>query len=165
MIRVQGNNNVKPIECVNPVKDKWRVRWDAHNNDNGSADYMEVECIGKPTYEYIKALVSEWYNERTKETILSGFVWRDMAVWLSSENQFNYKAAYDLAVQSEGCTLPVTFKFGTDDEPVYHTFSTVDELADFYTKAMQFIQQTQNEGWKEKDSVNWNAYKTLLEHE
>ena len=51
-----------------------------------------------------------------------------MPVWLSSENQFNYKAAYDLAVQTGGATLPVTFKFGTDEVPpisgVRHTGGT-----------------------------------------
>ena len=41
-------------------------------------------------------------NDERDEKIVSGFVWRDMQVWLSSENQFNYKAAYDLAVQTKG---------------------------------------------------------------
>jgi hypothetical protein len=59
-----------------------------------------------------------------------------MPVWLSSENQFNYKAAYDLAVQTGGATLPVTFKFGTDEVPQYREFVTLEELTDFYTKAM-----------------------------
>lgn len=40
MNRVNGAQGVRLIECTNPVKDKWRVRWDVHNNEDGSADYM-----------------------------------------------------------------------------------------------------------------------------
>lgn len=159
MRRVNGAKGVTLLECTNPVKDKWRVRWDVQEHEDGSADYMEAEFVGKPTDDAIKTMVADWYNTRTNEAILSGFVWNGMSVWLSSENQFNYKAAYDLAVQSEGKTLPVTFKFGTDEEPCYHTFTEVAELADFYTKAMQHIQDTLADGWKNKDNFNLELYR------
>lgn len=158
-MRANGPQGVKLLECTNPVKDKWRVCWDVHNNDDGSADYLEVEFKGKPSDEDIKAMVTQWYNDRTNETILSGFSWGGMSVWLSTENQFNYKVAYDLAVQSGGSSLPVTFKFGTDEEPCYHTFSDISELTDFYTKAMQHIQDALADGWKNKDSFDLSLYK------
>lgn len=69
-------------------------------------------------------------------------------MWLSQENQYDYKAAYDLAFQTDGKTLPVSFKFGTDESPVYHTFEMFDELADFYTKAVKHIQEMLENGWK-----------------
>ena len=80
-------------------------------------------------------------------------------MWLSQENQYNYKAAYDLAVQTDGKTLPVTFKFGTDDEPVYRTFDTLDDLADFYTKAVKYIQNVLTDGWRKKDAIDLGKYK------
>ena len=83
---------------------------------------------------------------------------RRVPVWLSSENQFNYKAAYDLAVQTAGATLPVVFKFGTDTEPVYREFATLEDLTDFYTKAMQHIQNTLADGWKKKDVFDLSLY-------
>lgn len=86
MNRVNGAQGVKLLECTNPVKGKWRVRWDVHNNEDGSADYMEAEFNGKPSEDTIKTMVSEWFNDRTNETILSGFVWNGMSVWLSNEN-------------------------------------------------------------------------------
>lgn len=159
MRRVNGAKGVTLLECTNPIKDKWRVRWDVQEHGDGSADYMEAEFVGKPTDDAIKTMVADWYNTRTNEAILSGFVWNGMSVWLSSENQFNYKAAYDLAVQSEGKTLPVTFKFGTDEELCYHTFTDVAELADFYTKAMQHIQDALADGWKSKDNFNLELYR------
>lgn len=114
----------------------------------------------RPTWDEVKAALTEAINEHTEETILRGFVWKGMPVWLSDENQFNYKAAYDLAVQTDGASLPVKFKFGTDDTPVYHTFEDVEELTDFYTKAIAHVNTTLNEGWQEKDNINPDKFKT-----
>ena len=99
MKRVEGTAGVKLLECVNPVKNTWRVRWDVREREDGSADYMEENILGKPSREIIRTVILGWYNEEIDREILSGFVYEGMPVWLSSENQFNYKAAHDLAVQ------------------------------------------------------------------
>lgn len=153
------------LECTNPVKGKWRVRWDVRKNEDGSADYMEEEFDHRPTTDEVKSLVIAWYNAKVDGAILSGFTYEDMPVWLSYENQFNYKSAYDLAVQTAGATLPVTFKFGTDEQPQYRKFETLDELTDFYVKAMAYIQSTLAEGWKEKDAIDWSVYGEEASHE
>jgi len=158
MRRVQGNNGVRLLECTNPKKDKWRIRWDVRTEDDGTTSYMEQEFGHKPTDGEIRDTVTAWCNEQTDTAILSGFSYGDALVWLSTENQFNYKAAYDLAVQTEGATLPVTFKFGTDEEPVYRTFDTLDGLADFYKAAMAHIQAAVADGWKKKDSFKLEDY-------
>jgi len=109
-------------------------------------------------------------NSQTDEKILSGLVWTPKAggdpipVWLSTENQANFKAAYDLAVQKNGATLPVTFKMGEDAEgnPVYHTFETMEDADDFYITAVAFIQQTLNEGWQKKDNFDFTPYEQAL---
>lgn len=114
------------------------------------------------TLEDIKEAILADINAHTDEKILSGFVWNGKPVWLSSENQFNFKAAYDLAVQTQGQNLPLKFKLGEneDNEPVYHTFNTVEELNDFYLSAIAFIQRCLNEGWELKDSIDFSVYKT-----
>ena len=158
MRRIEGSAGVKLIECTHPAKNRWHIRWDVQENEDGSATYMEEEFNHRPTEDEIKKTVVDWINAQTDEAILSGFEWNGMPVWLSSENQFNYKAAYDLAVQTDGATLPVTFKFG-NEEPCYHTFDTVEELTDFYTKAMLHIQHTLADGWKKKDAFNVEQYR------
>ena len=158
MKQVEGSAGVALLECTNPVKNKWRVRWDVKTNEDGSASYMEEELDHKPNAEEVRSLVSEWYNAETDERILSGFEYEGQPVWLSSENQFNYKAAYDLAVQTDGQNLPVTFKFGTADAPSYRTFETVDELQNFYMKVMKHIQDALSEGWKKKDALDLALY-------
>lgn len=158
MQRIEGTAGVRLLECTNPVKNKWRVRWDVQAREDGSATYMEQEFKCRPSDDEIRSTVISWYNKETDTAILSGFVYEGVPVWLSSENQFNYKAAYDLAVQTAGATLPVTFKLGTDTEPVYREFTTLEELTDFYTKAMQHIQNTLADGWKKKDVFDLSQY-------
>ena len=162
-MRTRGNKGVAHIECINPKYNKYRVRWDVqpHINEDGEergVSFYEKEFTHKPTIEEIKSIILSWYNTKIDEQILSGFVWNGMQVWLSSENQFNYKAAYDLAVQTGGANLPITFKFGTTNEPVYYTFTTVEELNSFYLAAMTYINNTLATGWQEKDSIDWSVY-------
>lgn len=158
MQRIEGTADVKLIECVNPVRGKWRIRWDVRVKEDGTADYMEAEFGHRPMMDEIRSIIVGWYNEQTQEAILSGFEYEGSMVWLSTENQLNYRAAYDLAVQTAGETLPTTFKLGTDDEPVYKTFDSVESLSEFYTRAMQHIQQTLEEGWRRKDAIDMNRY-------
>ena len=159
MKRVEGSSGVSLFECVNPVKNKWRVRWDVQPSEQeGNASYMEEEFSYKPTSEEVKVMVIILYNQEINNEIMSGFTYNGIPVWLSQENQFNYKSAYDLAVQTDGTSLPVRFKFGTDDEPVYYEFNTLENLTDFYTKEIFFVQRTLAAGWKKKDAVDLSLY-------
>jgi len=116
------------------------------------------------TLDIVKTAILGDINHRTDEKILSGLVWQDKPVWLSQENQFNFKAAYDMAVQTQGATLPVTFKLGEREggTPVYHTFGTMEESTDFYTAAVNHIHQSVEDGWREKDAIDWTPYEALF---
>lgn len=138
---------------------KWIVFYGFYTDPNTGSGYeYRYTFKEKPTLAQVKEVIISQINADIDRKILSGFAWRDMPVWLSTENQFNYKAAYDLAVQTSGATLPVRFKFGTDDAPLYHTFNDLQEFTDFYTKAMAYVDSTLNEGWEEKDSIDWTVY-------
>lgn len=163
-MRVNGTEGVKLIECINPDKNKWHVRWNIMPNTSEAGEkvsgvnYEEVEFSYKPTIEEIKKAVIDWYNSKIDDSILKDFVWNNTPVWLSMENQFNYKAAFDLAVQTNGESLPITFKFGTDSEPVYHEFTTLADIQDFYTKAVAFKDKVLSDGWKAKDAFDFTPY-------
>lgn len=107
----------------------------------------------KPSLREIKQDISDLVNTETDAKILTGFTWNSKPVYLSTENQQNFKAAYDFARDTDGATLPVKFKLGEDEDanPVYHTFTKFEPLADFVTKATAFVIETLNEGWKKKD--------------
>lgn len=158
VMKVNGCIGVLPIECVSPRKNKWKVRWNITEKEDGSSDWYEQDYGHKPTLEEIRDTIVKFHNGQVDAKILSGFSWKDMPVWLSSENQFNYKASFDLAVQTNGQNLPVRFKFGTDKDPKYYDFKTIDELSDFYTSAIKFINDALQEGWAEKDSVDFSVY-------
>lgn len=129
-----------------------------YGEENGNGYDYRHTFDHYPTKEELMAVINEQVDANTDAKILSGLVWRDMPVWLSMENQFNFKSAYDLAVQKNGATLPVTFKMGErNGQPVYFTFTTMEDAEDFYISAVSFIQQTLAEGWIEKDSVDYEA--------
>ena len=150
-IRKDRSRLIVSYECV-PEQDGIHATW------------YEIYFYKKPhpvvTFEEIKEAILGDINAQTDEKILTGFVWNDKPVWLSSENQFNFKAAYDLAVQTVGNSLPVKFKLGEleDKTPVYHTFEIMSEFTDFYTKTIAHINQCLNDGWKRKDSIDWSQY-------
>lgn len=111
-----------------------------------------------PTIDDIKKVVLDYYNKQIDNEITSGLVWNGMKIWLSSENQFNYKAAYDLAIQTNGSTLPIVFKFGDEQNAVYHEFTDIKELTDFYMSSIKHIQNTLEKGWEKKDNIDWKIF-------
>jgi len=97
-MRVNGSLGVEWIECIHPVKNRWAVRWDVQpeTDENGEkigVTYEEEVFNHRPTEPEIKEKVNAWINASVDEKIFSGFVWEGYPVWLSQENQFNYKAA------------------------------------------------------------------------
>lgn len=115
----------------------------------------------KPTLRELKQDISSLINSETDAQILTGFKWNGKPVYLSAENQMNFKAAYDIARDTDGATLPVKFKLGEDEngDPVYHTFTKLEPLADFVKKALSFVVATLNEGWVKKD-IDYSIFET-----
>lgn len=136
--------------------------------DEENATWLEIYIYKKQvslvSLSDVKNAIIADINDRTDEKILSGFVWNEKPVWLSSENQFNFKAAYDVAVQTEGQSLPVKFKLGetSEGEPVYHTFTSLTAFTDFYTRAIAYINQCLVDGWAEKDAIDFSPYEAMF---
>jgi hypothetical protein len=111
-----------------------------------------------PTLSEIKDVIFKYYNEIIDKKILCGMSWKNMQVWLSTENQLNYKTAYDIAIQTNGKNLPVIFKFGDNEKQIFHEFNTIDELSDFYLTSIKYIQNTLQQGWEIKKSIKWDIF-------
>lgn len=159
-IRIHGT--ALPVQCINPVRDIWMITWKQEVDDEGNTTLLSETFEHKPSLAEIKEVILAWYNEVTETKILTGFTWKDMPIWLSMENQFNYKAAYDIATQSEGKLLP-TFKFGTTENPVYYKFEDLKDLQDFYLEQITYVNETIAAGWEEKDAIDWEQYSKLLQ--
>lgn len=130
---------------------KYEARFGYGEDEAGNGyNYVEQFKGRKPSVEELKTEILGLVDKNTDERILSGYEYNGKQVWLSSENQFNYKATYDLAVQTDGKSLPCKIKVGTTEEPEYITFETVEEFGKFFTGAMDFIQKCLQEGWTER---------------
>lgn len=140
-------------------RQKWELIY-GYGTDGTMGWNWRQRYTRKPTMEEIRTTVTEQINRNVDEKILCGMTYNGKQVWLSTENQLNYKTAHDMAVQTEGKTLPVRFKFGTEDNPQYHTFETVEELEQFYAAMVEHIQTALTEGWSEKDNMDWDKFKT-----
>lgn len=150
----------------NQIRDEWVLIYVIEPFDElGYAKAIRMVLQGKPKLEDIKRVIIEWHNGQINMEILSGHKWRDMAVWLSAENQQNYKASFDLAMQfgGQGGTLPLVYKFGSELEPVYHQFNDLDELKDFYLSTVVYVKDTLANGWKRKDDIDWTPYEQALQ--
>lgn len=157
-----GNKDIALIECINPKIGKYRIRFNVKQHEEDMVSFYEFDVLGKPTFDSLAEEIERHINSETDRRILSEFVWRDIPIWLSMENQFNYKAAYDLAMQTGGGTLPVTFKLGDSKNPIYHEFTTVEELSDFYIRAINFVSETLKDGWLLKDEIELSKYQDIL---
>lgn len=112
------------------------------------------------TFDVVKNAIIKDIDDRTDAKILNGYPFtpdgaeEPIIVWLSKESQTNFSEAHRLQV------VPVKFKLNEDADKnaIYHTFETFDELDRFYKGGVLWIQQCLNEGWAEKDGIDWRPY-------
>lgn len=163
-----GTADLPLVECLNANKSKYVVRWGVcevpSDREGKEYTYLTQEYTHKPTISDIKDAILGSINSETDAMILQGYVWKDMPVWLSTENQFNYKSEHDEAVLTGGTNLPVTFKFGTTEAPVYYEFTELDELKSFYKGASDYVKQCLMQGWQRKDGFDFAPYESALEN-
>jgi len=119
--------------------------------------YLPKKQLSQLTLADVKAAIIADIDERVKAQIISGMTWNDKPVWLSIENQLNFTNA----------TAPVTLKIGEQEDgtPVYHTFETQQDIADFCTACTQWTQQQRESGWQEKDGIDWTPYEDYFKTE
>lgn len=129
-------------------------------DEDGNGYNFRKNYDHKPTKTELKEDITQLIDGITDSKILQGFRWNEVSVYLSTENQMNFKAAFDLNMQTGGLMLPVKFKLGEDAEgnAVYHTFENMEDFTNFYTSAVSYINQCLNEGWAEKDSLDMSSY-------
>lgn len=146
-------------------KKNWLLMFGLSTDDNSENEWHYRKNYNhKPSKEELKDDLEQLVNSITDQSILNGFVWKDMPVYLSTENQMNFKAVYDLTIQTSGKTLPIQFKLGEDSDgnAVYYKFTDVDTFTDFYSKTVSYIVDCINKGWAEKDNID---YDKLLDNE
>ena len=126
--------------------------------------YIPLAQIQQLNIDVVRDAIIGDIDARTDERILDGYQFTPdgeeeaITVWLSKESQTNFSEAQRLQI------VPVKFKLNEDENKnaIYHTFETVEELDRFYIGGVQYINQTLNDGWAEKDAIDWQPYEDSL---
>lgn len=111
-----------------------------------------------PTLKEIQTIILDYYNKKINDEIYSGCIWKNINIWLSIENQLNFKVIYDITNQTNGLNLPITVKLSGTDKPIYYEFKTIEEVSDFYLTTIKHIQNTLLKGRLKKDTIDWENY-------
>ena len=160
-------------ECFVPVReDESRVivSYDYQEEADGeNATWFEVyfykKSDGKPGIERVKAAIIKDIDERTDYKSEHGYKWQEKPVKLNWENRQNFKAVHDAAAMyPQSVTFPKLFKLsdGDDGQAVYYTFTSMQELAQFYLGGLGWIEQCVEEGFAKKDSFDFTPYEQAL---
>lgn len=158
------------------IRWNYRPMLDEEGQETDYAYWTEEWIKYKPTLGQVKNIIYDGIDRETDDKILHGFVWEVpgqeeipeeereyLNPTLSMETMFNIKAGYDIAVQTNGASLPFTLKTGNNDNPHYHQFTTLEEFTAFYFAGMTYVNRMYDVGWQNKDSINWDAYQDALD--
>lgn len=140
----------------NEVRGEWILSWVF------GTDIVQTILPYKPTIDQIKVVVVDWYKTMTDNEVLQGFEWKGLFVNLTNEDKLNYKVLYDIAYQTQGKSLPTTIKFGTDTEPQFHEFTTLEEFTEFYLTTLKFVEGVYQKWWTARASIDWSKYESLV---
>ena len=144
--------------------------------DDTHAEWVEVYVYKKQRshldFAEIKKAIIDDINATTDEKILNGYEWtilhgddegKTVKVWLSKENQENFKAKHDAAKEyPDLVTFPMKYKVSEDEEgkALYEIFQSFEELVQFYLGGLAYIESCYQAGWAYKDSVDFSIYQT-----
>ena len=86
-----------PIECINPRRDRWAVRWNHHRDEERGWLAVEMITDGRPTVDEIRDAVAEYFDAQTQNRIANTFFWNGRMVRLTDAAQRNFLfAVYSL---------------------------------------------------------------------
>ena len=127
-----------------------------------------------PNINDVKEAIIADIDADTDAKILSGYQYqikhgvdegKVVDVWLSRENQENFKAKHDAAKEYPALVkFPMKYKISEDEnkKALYEEFQNLEELAEFYLGGVAYIESCLNEGWETKDNFDWKPYEELL---
>lgn len=134
--------------------------------DGYACDSFTAQLEHRPTLNDARIVIEGHIDANTDEKILCGYEWtvrhgddagKTVKVWLSNENQNNFKAKHDAAITyPDKVKFPVTYKISQDSETgnaIYEEFADIEELATFYLGGLDYIENVVNAGWRKKDAI------------
>ena len=148
-------DNYVPIKFANG---KYIISWGLEKNKDGSYSWKYFFATKKPTPAEIKNILDAYINDNTKNSIINNFYWNGMHVYLSIENQIDYKLLFDITTLCGGENLPEKIKFNINGETIYYEFETLDEFTSFMIAMNKHIRTCLAKGNELKDSIDYTQY-------
>ena len=147
----------KPL-AYNDKSKKYIVSWGLKNigGDNYKWNYEIFKF--KPSLDTIQKTIFDYINKQTKYCIENKFRWNDMSINLSIENQIDYKLLLDTTILLDGSNLPEKVKFKVNNENIYYSFETIEDMKDFIITMNNHIRACLEIGNKAKEAINLNDY-------
>ena len=152
--KIQCSGTLAPIECINPKRDRWAVRWNHQQEEGESWTALEAVTEGKPTKAEVETAISKHIDEETQQGIINGFVWNDKPVKLTDSTQRNFLfAAYSLDHTGEidRAEFSGILAATTDAE-------AADELRDIVAAMWQHIKTQRRKGINRKSEFDFSQF-------
>ena len=136
--------------------------------------YIPKKRKSSISFKDVKDAIYDDINAQTDARIVNGYEWtvlhgedegNTVKVWLSSENQNNFKALYDIASTTpQYATWPLQYKIAEDENerPIYEHFQNIGELQQFYLGGVAYVNGCYTQGWQRKDAIDWELYEALF---
>lgn len=143
-----------PIECVNPRRDRWAVRWNHRYDEERGWLAVEMIADGRPTIDEIREAITEYYDTQTQSRIVNTFFWKGRKVRLTDTAQRNFLfAVYSLDRTGEIDRAPFIGLLEADTDA-----AAADELGDMVAAMWTHIKECRAAGIEAKNAVDYSAY-------
>lgn len=154
VLKISCGADLAPIECINPRRDRWAVRWDIHQEQDAGWFASEVVVDHRPTVEEIREIITAHIDATTQNDIVNGFSWKGKPVKLTDTAQRNFLFAVftvDRTGEIDREQFVGLLDAQTDAE-------AADELADMVSAIWGHIQQKRADGITAKNAVDFSKY-------
>ncbi len=143
-----------PIECINPRRDRWAVRWNHHRDEERGWLAVEMITDGRPTIDEIRDAVAEYFDAQTQNRIANTFFWNGRKVRLTDAAQRNFLfAVYSLDKTGEIDRAPFIGLLEADTDA-----AAADELGDMVAAMWTHIKECRAAGIEAKNAVDYSQY-------
>lgn len=86
---------MKLMECINPRRDRWIIRFDKHSETIDDGTGNSIEAVGyrkevlnyQPTLDEIKAIVADAISEYDSSSEVNGFTLNGTTMWLDKQTR------------------------------------------------------------------------------
>lgn len=145
---------LQPIECINPRRNVWAVRWNHHYDDEKGWIALEAISEGQPSVDEIRVAISEHIDQQTQESIVNGFSWNGHPVRLTDTAQRNFLfAVYSLDRTGEIDRASFIGLLEADTDA-----AAADELGDMVAAMWKHISECRSVGIECKNAVDYSVY-------